>query len=316
MPETWLTIDVVSRKTGLSLHVIRVWERRYGAVTPRRTTTNRRLYSDGDVRRLGLLRRAVESGHRIGVIAKLPEAKLLALLADEQRGETPPAGVGRAETMDPAVLFQKNAVVAVRDLDTGGLNGLFERAHLALGAHGLVSRLIAPLAEVVGELWERGDLTAAHEHFLSSAVKVFLGQLTSQFVVPACAPGLIVATPSGQLHEVGALLASTAAANVGWRVTYLGPSLPAAEIAGAAAQCQARAVALSIVYPPDDPALPRELVDLRRFLPDSTEIIIGGRAAPAYGAVVRQIRAHRAADLDQFVKTLGELRTRPGRKKS
>ena len=73
------------------------------------------------------------------------------------------------------------------------------------------------------------------------------------------APVLVVATPSGQLHELGALLVGAAAANLGWHVTYLGASLPAAEIAGAALQNRARAVALSLVYPEDDPTLEDEL---------------------------------------------------------
>ena len=41
-------IQVVVRRTGLSPHVIRVWEKRYDAVVPTRTPTNRRRYSDAD----------------------------------------------------------------------------------------------------------------------------------------------------------------------------------------------------------------------------------------------------------------------------
>jgi len=312
--EAWFPIDMASKRSGLSVHVIRIWEKRYGAVTPRRTATNRRLYSDGDVRRLCLLRRAVESGYRIGVIAKIPDRKLLSLLADQPSSETRHSRVRGVDSMDPARLFQDTAVAAVKELDSERLRDVLERALLALGAQGLLARVIAPLAHTVGELWQDGGLTAAHEHFLSGAIKVFLGQVTGQFVLPDNAPVLIVATPAGQIHELGAVLAGTAAANAGWRVTYLGPSLPAAEIAGAAAQQQARAIALSIVYPPDDPALARELVDLRRFAPESTEIIIGGRAAPSYEKNLKNLGAHRSADLDQLITILAKLRTGPRRK--
>ena len=78
------------------------------------------------------------------------------------------------------------------------------------------------------------------------------------------------------------MIVNAAAAQVGWQTTYLGASLPAAEIAGAAVQNRALAVALSIVYPEDDPDLPQELTNLRRFLPEETRILIGGRAATAY----------------------------------
>jgi DNA-binding transcriptional MerR regulator/methylmalonyl-CoA mutase cobalamin-binding subunit len=308
MSESWLTIEIVSRRTGLSDHVIRVWERRYGAVTPRRTATNRRLYSESDVRRLVLLRQAVEAGYRIGAIARLPEAKLLGLAAEESAPDRSVAADSDAGRTDPAVAFRNAALAAVKGLDTAGLAEVLERALIVLGAQGLLARLIAPLAETIGELWQRGELTAAHEHFLSAGVKVFLGKLTGQFVSSDSSPALVVATPAGQLHEIGAMLASAAAANVGWSVTYLGPSLPAAEIAGAAAQRRARAVALSIVYPPDDPALPRELAELRRFLPDSIAILVGGRAAPAYEKVLRQIKAIRSADLDELIEALAKVR--------
>ena len=69
-------MKLVARRTGLSAHVIRVWERRYGAVTPVRTGTNRRLYTEEDIERLSLLRRLTEAGHNIGNVAALPLPRL------------------------------------------------------------------------------------------------------------------------------------------------------------------------------------------------------------------------------------------------
>ena len=66
------SIRVVSKRTGLSPQVLRVWEKRYRTVTPARTATNRRVYTSADVDRLILLRRATEAGHGIGTIARLP----------------------------------------------------------------------------------------------------------------------------------------------------------------------------------------------------------------------------------------------------
>ena len=74
-------IKAVSRRTGLSAHVIRIWEKRYGAVEPERTGTNRRLYSEDQIQRLGLLRDLTHAGHSIGHVAKLPPAKLRELAA-------------------------------------------------------------------------------------------------------------------------------------------------------------------------------------------------------------------------------------------
>src|SRR5262245_2850335 len=69
-------IGSVTKLTGLSDDVVRVWERRYGAVQPIRSDGGTRLYSDADVRRLKRLHQAVELGYNIGQAAKLSESEL------------------------------------------------------------------------------------------------------------------------------------------------------------------------------------------------------------------------------------------------
>ncbi len=118
----------------------------------------------------------------------------------------------------------------------------------------------------------------------------------------------MIGTPSGQLHELGALLAGAAAANMGWRVIYIGASLPAAEIAGAVRQNRARGVALSLVYPEDDPRLESELARLREMLGPETALLVGGRATPAYRDVLEKLNAVQITDLDHLCATLDELR--------
>ena len=65
------SIGVVARRTGLKPDVIRAWERRYGAIQPNRTATNRRRYTDDQVARLLLLRQAILGGRQIGQICQL-----------------------------------------------------------------------------------------------------------------------------------------------------------------------------------------------------------------------------------------------------
>jgi methylmalonyl-CoA mutase cobalamin-binding subunit len=96
-------------------------------------------------------------------------------------------------------------------------------------------------------------------------------------------------------------------------VTYLGTSLPAAEIAGAARQNRARAVALSLVYPEDDPQLEGELMRLRESLPPEVRILVGGRATPAYRNALEKIGAVQIDDLTQVGATLDDLR-KPAKK--
>lgn len=304
-------IKVVARRTGLSAHVIRIWEKRYGAVQPERTDTNRRLYSEEQIERLCLLRDITQAGHSIGHVAKLPLAKLKGLAAEATSPQIQ-STQSRART-EATPTFLEECVEAVKDLNAQALEDALKRAAIAHGSLGLLQKVIAPLAQTIGELWRDGTITAAHEHFASAVIRIFLGHAAKPFAEAEDAPVVLVATPSGQLHELGALLVGAAAANLGWRVTYLGASLPAAEIAGAARQNRARVVALSLVYPEDDPRLEGELTRLRELLPDEVGVMVGGRAMPAYRGVLDKIGATQLKDLPHFCAVLDELR-KPARK--
>jgi methylmalonyl-CoA mutase cobalamin-binding subunit len=124
----------------------------------------------------------------------------------------------------------------------------------------------------------------------------------------AGAPSLVVTTPSEQLHEIGALSAAVTAASEGWNVTYLGPNLPAEEIAGAVKYNNSKVVILSLIYPENDPVVTEELRKLRRYLPN-TPIITGGRARESYLPVLEEIGAIVVDDLYQVRTTLQDLRS-------
>lgn len=102
--EVFATATVVAR-TGLSAARIRMWEKRYGAVKPRRTGTRRRLYTREDLERLSLLRQLSEAGHPIGHIARhsLEHLKELAREEDEASGHRRiQGGVGRVLAVSPS----------------------------------------------------------------------------------------------------------------------------------------------------------------------------------------------------------------------
>jgi DNA-binding transcriptional MerR regulator/methylmalonyl-CoA mutase cobalamin-binding subunit len=306
-----LPIQVVSRLTGLSPHVIRLWEKRYAAVSPERTKRNRRHYSKEAVNRLQLLARATASGHEISLIARLGLDELRRLVNTETSAQSrvAPAGSDNLPGRDVVELESIDAALkATTSFDAAALLQVMEVAAVRFGWNGMLRRLLGPLAQSLGERWLRGELTAAHEHFATAVIRDFLARTSRPYAIDSSAPPAIVATPAGQLHELGAVMVSAAAANLGWRSIYLGASLPCTEIAGPALQQSAKAVLLSIVYPEDDPKLGDELRRLRHHLPASIEIIVGGRAAKAYDEVLREIGALRPVDWDELNDLLENLR--------
>lgn len=308
------SIGVIARRTGLKPDLIRAWERRYHAVEPSRTPTRRRFYSDADVERLLLLRRAVATGRGIGQIAHLANDELRAMIAREPARSGPAAPEAAAPAAPPpaegnAEQYLDLCLAAARRLDIQDLEQQLARAMVALGRHHLLDKLLVPLLHRIGDLWQQGELRPVHEHMATAVVRSFLGSMRAAFHAASNGPLLLVTTPARQLHELGALIAAATAATDGWRVTYLGCDLPAEEIAAAAVQLGAKAVALSIVYPKDDALLNEELRHLRRLLPRTTEMIVGGRAAASYAAALDETGARRVESLRELREELDLLRS-------
>jgi len=300
-------IQVVARRTGLTADLLRVWEKRYEAVSPGRSATSRRLYSDSDVHRLLLLRRATLGGRRIGQVAGLSTEELEVLVAtDEAAAAAAPRGTGSSRVRASRDSHLAACIGAAKNLDGDGLEAALSGAAVALGTPELTRKVLVPLMQTLGDEWRDGKVRVFEEHLASSMVRSVLGTLRVAQTPEPGAPELIVTTPSGQVHELGALMAASMAASQGWKVTYLGPNLPAEEIVAAAERRGARAVALSVVFPADDARLYDELRRLRRLLPDRISILVGGRASEGLDRVVPEIRL--VDDLSMLLDTLEELR--------
>jgi len=264
------------------------------------------MYSEADVQRLSLLSRAVRSGNRIHSIASLSDTQLLALLERNTAGNTLLAQKSTVE--DKAKTFVEQIFADLLQFNTQGLHKTLEKAEVSLGWQGLLQLVLAAAATEIGNRWRVGILTAAHEHFFTSTAKVFLGNLTRQYLTPKSAPRIVITTPRGQIHELGAILAAASAANVGWEVAYLGPNLAAADIVGAAASFGAKAIALSMVYPEDDLSLGAELMHIRKLLPKEIPIICGGRACQPYLPAITAIGATMCENLNDLCNALDQIR--------
>jgi MerR family transcriptional regulator, light-induced transcriptional regulator len=277
-------IGMVSQRTGLSAAALRAWERRYGAVEPLRSAGGQRLYSDDDVRRLALLKRLVDGGRSISQVANLSEDELRRLAIEDRRPggrlslEAEAATTDAERAGERPQLFLDRAIEAVERMDAEALERTLVRAAVLLQPDRLLGEVVLPLLTRIGALWEHERLGAAQEHVASGVVRRFLEWLVDTAEVEPGAPLLITGTPQSQRHEFGALVAGAVATGLGWRTVFLGPDLPAEEIASAATRLQARAVALSALHPEGRTEVASELRRLRDLLPAQIRIYLGGPA--------------------------------------
>jgi methanogenic corrinoid protein MtbC1 len=303
-------IQVVARRTGLTPDVIRVWERRYHAVSPQRAKGKRRLYTDEEVDRLLLLRKLTRSGRRIGDVAALSDDELRVMVAEDDRAAAAAADV--AGPMRPRARGKQDVLEecfqAIEAMDGEALESALLGASMEMSETELIDRVIIPLMHEVGERWHDGSLRIMHEHMASAVVRSVLSNGSRSRMRSDNAPVAVVTTPAGQLHEMGALMVALNASREGWNVVYLGPNIPADEVAAAAMKRKAKLVALSIVYPMDDPLVAEGLRRLRKLIGDDIPILAGGRGASGYATVLNDIGAVNPGSLKDLRAMLEELR--------
>jgi DNA-binding transcriptional MerR regulator/methylmalonyl-CoA mutase cobalamin-binding subunit len=303
-------VRLVSVRTGLSPHVLRAWERRYGVVSPTRTEGGQRLYSDLDVERLVRLRRLTDRGHAIRRIATLPLAQLARMdeeaAAEQDRDaslEGPAAGADEAIQVRAGKVHDAIAAAmqATARLDAVELQAVLERAAVTLGVPVFIDEVVAPTLARIGHGWAERRVSVAQEHMATAVFRRVLGWLYRVYEVRDAAPRLVVATPPRQVHELGALMVAASAAAEGWSVTYLGADLPVADLVTASRATAARAVAISAVYVPQGDDLLAALREIRAGLPEEVPLLVGGAATP-------EIRSEAAAEGALVLDTLAELR--------
>jgi DNA-binding transcriptional MerR regulator/methylmalonyl-CoA mutase cobalamin-binding subunit len=307
-----LTISSIAERTGLTTHTIRAWERRYDALSPERTATNRRLYTEDHVDRLLSIKAALDAGYKIGQIAGLGTAEirdlggLKRISAEEPSAPLEVNSTSPAGADGPAYI---ECVDAISRLDARRLETALARAASTYGVWQLLLGVVLPLIDHIEQEWVEKRLSVAQEHMASAVIRARLEAVRSSLIAPINAPRMIVTTPSKQRHELGALIVAIVASLQSWHVTYLGPDMPSEDIIQAVRLNGAQGLGLSLVYPLDDEAIRGELRQIRAGLPPDFLIFAGGRATSSYEDTLAEIRAYVITDLVEFADSLKSLRT-------
>jgi MerR family transcriptional regulator, light-induced transcriptional regulator len=295
--ESSYTIKALAQETGVSAFTIRAWEKRYGALSPSRTDTNRRRYSTQDVERLRLLDRAVSSGHAIGAIAAL---------SDHQLQQLSKGAIGHVHQASPAEVVE-DCLKLIRQLEAAELGATLRGASNRFGVTQFVQQVLAPITERVGIGWHRGEISISQEHISTAVIRGVLDQLRLSYVNRKSAPTLVSTTPPNQRHELGAMMIATITASLGWRSVYLGADMPWSDIRQAVEQTKAHVLAFSIVMPMGE----REQKEMAAFL-DSLDpkitVLVGGRAAIGLTLGASEPRYQLLHSIQQLTTTLEEIR--------
>jgi len=230
-----LRIGELSRRSGVSVELLRAWERRYDLLRPQRSAGGLRLYSPADLDRVRAMQQHMHEGLAAREAAALvghatPEP------APERTGAPPfdPAQARRA-LGDALEAFDEPAAQAI--LDT-------LLAVATLGA--LLSEVLMPYLHDVGDRWQRGELSVAQEHFASNVLRGRLLGLARGWG-RGDGPRALLACPEGERHDLGLIAFGLALRDQGWRIHYLGPDTPVESLEEAAQRTDPAVIVLSAV---------------------------------------------------------------------
>jgi DNA-binding transcriptional MerR regulator/methylmalonyl-CoA mutase cobalamin-binding subunit len=264
------SIKAVSQATGLTAETLRAWERRYRVVVPQRDSLGRRVYRPEDVLRLRRLREATERGHPIGRLVQLDEQGLVDLLHEPEP---------QARPVSAPSAFVQRILEAAASYSTASCEQALTLAISLLSPARLIDEVLEPLLREVGERWHSGQFSIAQERMVSTSVRKHIGLIVETYDRTARRQSIVFATLPGERHELGLLMSTMICASHGFRVHYLGPDLPAAEIARYSREVRAAVVALSVVLLENLPALASQLEVIRAALGPDVPVWIGGQGA-------------------------------------
>lgn len=269
---TVYTIKQASLRSGVSVSLIRAWERRYAVVHPERTASGYRLYDDDGISRLRAMRGLIERGwsarQAASAVLEHPSAAGPRVLDASPDGSPPGAALVSA--------------AAQYDLATveGALDDLFGRGSF----EAVIDELVLPAAAMLGQAWASGQIDVAAEHLASGAVFRRLSALFDMGGLSGSGPQVLVGLPPDSRHELGALAFSVALRRLGVDVLYLGSDVPVESWVDAAADSAAQAAVVGVVTARDIPPASEVAAALRAARPDLV-LAFGGASADGLSAI-------------------------------
>ena len=215
-----LRIGELSRRVGVSDHVLRAWESRYGLLRPARSAGGFRLYSEADENRVRRMQAHLADGYSAAEAAR-------AAVADEQAGSI----AADVDTNRPGLVdYADDLRRALAEMDEPAAQALLDRLLTDFTVETVLRDVVLPYLRELGEGWEQGAISVAQEHFASHLIGARLASLARGWG-NGHGPYALLACPPGERHDLPLLMFGIVLHRNGWRVRYLGANTPVGDLA-------------------------------------------------------------------------------------
>ena len=200
--------------TGIKSHTIRIWEKRYRILSPDRTDTKIRTYSDSELTHLLTVSMLNRNGIKISKIAKLSQEDMNKLLWDIKVNKEP------EYSMDKLLL---SLVSLDEELFKETLANLLETE----GLEKTFTDHLIPFLDRIGIMWLIGSVNPAQEHFMSNLIRQkIISEIDKQEIPASTEKSVLMYLPEHEWHEMSLLFYHFLLRSKGVPTFYLGQSLP------------------------------------------------------------------------------------------
>lgn len=305
----YYNIQTVSELCGVSTHCIRAWEKRYNAVTPERSDNGRRVYSEEELERLMMLGKLSTLGNSISLISKLSNDELKSLL-EKMSAPSPKKMAARKTSLLEPKVYLLNMFMALQSYKLDVLTHELNKASMDLSCRDFALEVVAALFRKVGEYVHAGRMSIAQEHTLTAITKFYVGKRIGQHYLSdnRSQQKILLATPTGEHHSIGLMLAALLCAEHGIDFVYLGEDLPEESIIDAAKATNAKTILLSAspFYASRTPGINEVLMKIKDALPE-TKLWVGGSVKDIRPSMARTLNVETFGQLDDLDKKLRQL---------
>lgn len=286
-------INDLERLSGVKAHTIRIWEQRYHIITPLRTDTNRRTYSDDHVRKLLNVTTLLSRGHKISKIAAYSESEVNQLIQNVTIAES---GV--------YIAYINDMVKHMLAFEQQGFERAFTKAVGHFGIHKAVVNVIYPFLCKTGILWSVNKTAPVQEHFASCIIRRKMVAMTDN--LPSAVRSkkkFLLFLPPGEWHEIGLLFANYIIRSKGHETIYLGQNVPIEDVIKTADAMNPSFIMLFYIAARPTTEIEQHLSDLRKPGKDRQLLVAGNNALfPKRKTAVKDITyLEEVDDLMEFI---------------
>jgi len=259
------SINDLEKLCGIKAHTLRIWEKRYSIIKPKRTASNIRYYLDDDLQKILNIALLNRNGVKISKIS---------CMTDEQIHQE----VAKYTEVDATSDDKMDALIfAMLELDEYKFNKILDHNIKEQGYEITMNELIYPFMDKLSMMWIAGSIKGAHENFVASLIrrKTIIAIDEVSHTYSNSAPKFLIFLPKDETHELSLLFLHFLLKKVGASVINLGTQVPLIDVIEGQRISGADYVFSLFNDSFTESPLQPYINELSKYLPDSTVLISG-----------------------------------------